>query len=175
MTRIDTYSEYKSFVAELDLADFLAHRDDLRRAWHCAGSLFHLSDWVYQAHAASINAGFTYVDDAGVTQRVTKAEHFATSLGQQFPEFQLIRGIANASKHFVLKPVPPGRINPPGMPSHAANTYVSGSAFQASAFQSNAFQVGDVKLEAGHGDIEFAPLAQTVIEMWNNLFVANGW
>jgi hypothetical protein len=56
MIKIDTYTKYKKLIVEPDLADFLAHRDDLRRVWHCAGSLFHLADWVYAAHKLTIDA-----------------------------------------------------------------------------------------------------------------------
>ncbi len=40
--RIDTYTEFKRSIVEPDFRDFLADRGDLRKAWHCAGSLFHL-------------------------------------------------------------------------------------------------------------------------------------
>jgi hypothetical protein len=99
----------------------------------------------------------------------------ANALGQLHPDFQLVRGIANASKHFALRTPKPGTQNPPGMPSYAANTYVSGSAFQPGAFQASAFQVGDVVLEAQPNDIEFSGLAQSVLDMWKRLFVQEGW
>ncbi len=86
-----------------------------------------------------------------------------------------MRGIANSSKHFVPHPVPAGRVNPPGMPTHASNTYVSGAVFQPGAFQANAFQTGDVKLQRDAGDAEFAVLAQAVLDMWNQVFNDEGW
>jgi hypothetical protein len=162
-TREDIGSGY-----ELDVGN-------LRKAWHCAGSLFHLHEWVYAAHKSSIDAKYTFVDHNGRTQSVSCAAHFANSLGQKCPEFELIRGIANSSKHFELRPVPPGRISSPGMPSAAANTYVSGVAFQPGAFQSNAFQSGDVKLQRSTSDIEVVVLAQSVLDMWNQLFADEGW
>jgi hypothetical protein len=61
------------------------------------------------------------------------------------------------------------------MPSAAANTYVSGVAFQPGAFQSNAFQSGDVKLQRSTSDIEVVVLAQSVLDMWNQLFADEGW
>ena len=173
MSKIDTYSEFKKSVVEPDLKDFLAETDNLRKAWHCAGSLFHLSDWVYYAHKSSIDTRYKFRNDRGRDQPVSKTSEFANSLGQAHPQFQLIRGIANASKHFRLDPVPPGRNNPPGMPTYAANVYVSGSAFQPGAFQSNAFQTGDVKLEGP--ETEFAVLAQSVFDMWERLFASEGW
>jgi hypothetical protein len=173
--RIDTCTEFKRSVVEPDFHAFMADRGDLRKAWHCAGSLFHLHDWVYAAHKSSIDANYQFVDDDGQTKPVSRVSHFANALGRNYSEFQLIRGIANASKHFVLGPVPAGRVNPAGMPSHAANTYVAGGAFQPGAFQPNAFQTGDVKLESDTGDLDFAVLAQSVLDMWNQLFAREGW
>src|SRR5262249_16049597 len=149
--RIDTYGKFKRWVVDPDFRDFTADVGDLRRMWHCAGSLFHLHDWVYVAHKSSIDAKYTFVDDRGLTQSVSRLSHGTHSLGQTFPEFELIRGIANSSKHCELRPVPPGRISPPGMPTAAANTYVTGVAFQPGAFQSDAFQSGEVKLETSTG------------------------
>jgi hypothetical protein len=172
--KIDTYGNFKTSVVEPDYEEFKADKSNLRRAWHCAGSLFHLHDWVYQTRKTSIETKYTYKDDHGIDQPVTKVEHFANSLGQTHPNFQLIRGIANASKHFVLHSPPPGRVLPPGMPSHAANTYVAGGAFQPGAF-SNAFQVGEVLLEATPNNLPFSEIAESVMNMWNELFKAEGW
>jgi hypothetical protein len=173
--KIDTYKDFKREVVDPDFREFMDNKADLRKAWHCAASLFHLHDWVYAAHKASIDAKYTYVDDKGHTRPVSCASHFANSLGQAHQEFELIRGIANLSKHCVLRTPPPGRKLPAGMPSHAANTYVTGSAFQPGAFQGNAFQVGNVMLQADPDDIEFSGLAQSVLDMWNNLFRTEGW
>ena len=134
-TRIDTYSQFKHSIVEQDFQEFMADRGNLRKAWHCAGSLFHLHDWVYAAHKLAIDAKYTFLDDTGQTRRVSSSVHFANSLGQAHPDFQLIRGIANVSKHFALYSVPPGRVNPPGMPSHAANTYVSGMSSNPACFK----------------------------------------
>jgi hypothetical protein len=174
LDRIDTYGEFKRAVVEPDFREFMADRGNLRKAWHCAGSLFHLHNWVYAAHKKSIDANYTFVDDQGRAQSVSCAAHFANSLGQKYPNFQLVRGIANSSKHVVLHPAPSGRVNPPGMPSAAANTYVSGRIFQPGVFDPKVFQTDDVKLQSSTGDIEFAVLAQAVLTMWDELF-ANGW
>jgi hypothetical protein len=173
--RIATYQEFKRSVVEADFREFMANRDDLRKAWHCAGSLFNLGDWVYAAHKATIDAKYKFVDDNGRTRPVSRVEEFATALGQTNPDFQLIRGVANSSKHFILKPVPPGRMNPPGMPSHAANTYVTSASYDSAAFDSGTFDAGKVKLQASPDDIEFAWLAQSVLDMWNRLFGSEGW
>jgi hypothetical protein len=173
--RIDTYTDFKREIVDVDFRDFMA--DDsgtLRKAWHCAGSLFHLHDWVYAAHKALIDAKYTFINDKKQTQAVSCASHFANSLGQQYPNFERIRGIANASKHSVLRPRP-GRIIPSGIPSSAANTYVTDAAFQPGAFQRSAFQVGDVMLEATPQDMLFSELARSVLDMWEQLFQSEGW
>jgi hypothetical protein len=173
--KIDTYQDFLSEIVEPDFHDFFADKSNLRRAWQCAGSLFHLHDWVYEAHKTSIDAKYTFTTRQGATQSVSKNEHFANALGQLYPKFQLVRGIANASKHFALKTPKPGTQNPSGMPSHAANTYVTGTVFQQGAFQADAFQVGNVVLEAQPDDIEFSALAQSVLDMWRQLFAQEGW
>jgi hypothetical protein len=173
---VDIYSEFRTEIVEADFREFMAAKGSLRKAWHCAGSLFHLHDWVYAAHKAAIDAKYTYVDDHGQTKPVSKSEHFANALGQAHNDFQLVRGIANASKHFALRTPPAGRQNPPGMPSHAANTYVVGVGFQPRGFQKNAFQMqGNVMLQAQPNDIAFADIAQSVLGMWDRLFAAEAW
>jgi hypothetical protein len=47
--RIDHYAPYWRHVVIPDLQDFMNAQDDIRLAFHCAGSLFQLSDWVYEA------------------------------------------------------------------------------------------------------------------------------
>jgi hypothetical protein len=175
MERIATYQDFKRSVVESDFNDFMANRGDLCKAWHCAGSLFHLAEWVYAAHKNAIDRKFQFADRNGHTRSVSNEQEFPNSLGQKHPDFQLIRGIANASKHFILKPVPPGRTNPPGMPTHAANTYVTSSAFDSGAFDAATFDVAQVRQQAPGNDLDFADLAQSVMNMWNTLFAAEGW
>jgi hypothetical protein len=128
-------------------------------------------DWVYAAHKTSIDAKYTYVDDDGSTQPVSSSSHFANSLGQGHPEFQAMGGIANASQHLALWPMPAGRVNPQETPSHGANTYVMGAAFQPGS----GFQTGYWMQQTTPNDIEFATLAKSVMDMWNRLFRAEGW
>ena len=174
MGQIDTYSKYKQQVVERDFREFMAARADLRKAWHCAGSLFHLHEWVYAAHKAAIDVKYTFVDDNGSIRPVSCAVHFANSLGQIYPDFQLVRGIANASKHFVYfvpllraglirracratPPIPTCR----GQPLNWAHFLM--------------FQLGEVKQQADSTDVEFAVLAQSILNMWDQLFAQEGW
>jgi hypothetical protein len=62
------------------------------------------------------------------------------------------------------------------MPSHAANTYVSQATWDSATFDHDVFDdAGEVKLQRSTGDIEFAILARSVLDMWDRLFVAAGW
>ena len=84
MDRIDTHSEFKRSVVEPDFREFMVNKADLRKAWHRAGSLFYLHDWVYVAHKASIDRKYMFVDDDRKTKPVSRATDFATSLGQKY-------------------------------------------------------------------------------------------
>lgn len=68
-TVIANVTDCRSFWREIvvpDYSDFNAAIDNMRRAFHCAISLFHLCDWVYHAHKAYIDANFSYRDRNGV-------------------------------------------------------------------------------------------------------------
>jgi hypothetical protein len=172
MIKIDNYVLFKRDYVDIDLQEFMEDRSNLRKAWHSATSLFHLSDWVYHAHKVIINARYTFTDRNNNVKPVREVSQFANALGQQFSDFQLIRGIANASKHLKLDRSPPGRRDPPEMPSNAANTYTSvgfSNDFDAS------FYKGEVMLQAQPKDIPFAALVQSVSDTWVAVFAREGW
>lgn len=173
--KIDICKIYLRAIVEPDFNDFIADKSNLRRAWQSASSLFHMHERVYSAHKPTIDAKYTFTNRHGVIESVSSNECFANALGQLYPDFQLVRGIANASKHFALRTAKPGTQNPPGMLSNAANTYVTGSIFQPGVFQENVFQGGAVMLEAQPGEIEFSSIAQSVLKMWKALFEQEGW
>jgi len=173
MRKIDTYVLYKSDILEPDLNDFLNDRRDLRKAWHSAISLFHLSDWIFTTNKDKIVGNYTYRQDSGLVKAVSKTEHFANYIGQRFPDFQIIRGVAHSSKHLRLRAPPVGRNNPSGMPSDAANSFVPDGSFSTGF--SGAFDIGEVMIEADPTPIAFAALAKSVLKMWNDIIPAEGW
>jgi hypothetical protein len=63
--KIDDYRKYWAKVLEPDYQDFQATNDDLRKAFHCAGSLFHMADWLYWGKRAYIDATFAFKDKTG--------------------------------------------------------------------------------------------------------------
>jgi hypothetical protein len=117
-TVIAGVTDCRSFWREIvvpDYNDFNAAIDNIRRAFHCAISLFHLCDWAYHVDKPYIDANFSY-RDRSVVRPVTDEKTFANALGDLHPDFDLIRGIANSAKHLVLtnrRPHPPHLATPP--------------------------------------------------------------
>jgi hypothetical protein len=156
-----------------DYNDFAAKTGDLRRAFHCAISLFHLSDWVYLAHKAHIDANFTFRDKNGVARPVTDEKTFANALGDLHPDFDLIRGIADSAKHLLLSNPRPH----PAAPSHAANTPVQSTGFGQGGYGTGPYGgTPRVMLEGPRGrDREFSDLATSTFEMWKRLSQQHNW
>jgi hypothetical protein len=173
MRRIDNYRHYWSEIVTLDYLDFIKHDDDLRRAFHCATTLFHMHEWLYAAEEVTIRSRFRFNDKEGKSQPVGDAKAFANSIADTYPDFELIRGIANSAKHFELKPrrnaTPPRH---PAMPSHAANTYFSLSTSALGPF----FRTGEIMLQMPGGvDRSVVDLAISVWKFWPLFCSNNGW
>ena len=80
MQKIDDYRKYWNEVVMPDYDDFFADLDDLRKAFHCAGSLFHMADWLYWGNKAYIDANFTWLDGNGVARPVKNEQMFANAI-----------------------------------------------------------------------------------------------
>ena len=173
-TVVASITDCRSFWREIvvpDYNDFTANIDDLRRAFHCAISLFHLSDWVYVAHKAHIDANFTFRERHGVARPDERT--FANALGDLHPDFDLIRGIANSAKHLVLT----NRRPHPAAPSHAANTRVQSTGFGEGGYGMGPYGgTPRVMLEGPGGqDREFSDLATSTFDMWKRLSQQHNW
>jgi hypothetical protein len=175
-TVIAGVTDCRSFWREIvvpDYNDFNAAIDNIRRAFHCAISLFHLCDWVYHVHRPYIDANFSYRDRNGVVRPVTDEKTFANALGDLHPDFDLIRGIANSAKHLVLT----NRRPHPASPSHAANTRVQSTGFGEGGYGMGPYGgTPRVMLEGPGGqDREFTDLAKSTFEMWQRLSQQHNW
>ena len=162
-----------SDVVNPDYREFLERIDDLRRAFHCAISLFHLADWIYVANRPAIDASFTFTDKNGSGQRVYDEKTFANALADICREFELVRGIANSAKHLSLRSA--GR--DPSSPTHAANTRSQSPGWGEGGYGSGPYGgTPRVMLEGpGGDDLEFSELAQAVHNMWLSLSATHGW
>lgn len=174
MTAIADYKAFKTEIVDSDFADFQRNPGNLRAAFHCAISLFHLGDWVYAAHKPTIDAGFTFTTGAQKNP-VRDEKMFANALADINPDFELIRGVANSVKHLQLKPFAGSRAQPPHMPTNAANTQsISYSGFGDAPI--GAGPLGgwtDVELEGSNRKMIF--IATSVHNMWRDLFMQHGW
>jgi hypothetical protein len=176
--KVTTYSEYRAEIVEPDFNDFIKDDGDLRAAFHCAISLFHLHDWVYQTHKLYIDANFAFKNKLGLATPVSNHAGFADALADQYPDFELIRGVANSAKHLSLRPRKVNRPAPPSnMPSNAANTFAQSAGWDNAQFDQDKWNgAPTVKLEGDNNQhLVLSEVATKVRDMWDALFVAHGW
>jgi hypothetical protein len=78
MQKIDDYKKYWNEIVTPDYNDFLAELDNLRKAFHCANSLFHMADWLYWGNKDYIEVNFTWIDSNGVARPSETNKHSQT-------------------------------------------------------------------------------------------------
>ena len=159
-------------MLEPDYRDFQASNGDLRKAFHCAGSLFHLADWLYWGNKTYVDANFTFKDKSGATQPVTDEKSFANALRDLCSDFELMRGIANAGKHLEVKPA-----KHPGAPASAANTYAITPGFDQATFDVATFDATPRVMQEGPNkqDVDFTALSKSVYDFWIDLCDKHGF
>jgi hypothetical protein len=172
--RIETALEYWERIAKPDYKEFQEDISDLRRAFHCAVSLFHLSDWLYVEHKSQIDPVFFIKDGKGNIRQVRDEKEFAAAIVDLHPDFGLIRGIAFAAKHLKLRPK--NNLHP-ATPTHAANVSIQTVGYGYGGFSDRAYsETSRVMLAGQNGiDIEFSTLAASTVEMWKSLSEQYGW
>ena len=172
--RIETALEYWERIVKPDYEEICLQITDLRRAFHCAVSLFHLSDWLYVEHKAQINKEFTFKDVKGKVKQVSDEKEFANALAQLYPDFDLVRGIANAAKHLKLRPKTSSH---PAAPSHAANVSIQVTGYGQGGFGQGPYGGAPRVMLAGPSgnDLEFSALATSTVEMWKKLSQHYDW
>lgn len=170
-TKIDNCKKYWNEIVEPDYQEFQTNQGNVRRAFHCAISLFHMADWVYKEKGLHYwtSVGLHFTDRTGVAIAVHDDKSFSNALAIIDPNFELVRNIANSAKRFSLSK--PG--SHPSSPSHAANTY-SVRAFDPSVFSPAVFDTkARVMLEGPDGRrLLFLDLAKSVHETFEK-FCAN--
>ena len=170
--RIDHYTTFWSDMVVPDFKEFMQEQHDLRRAFHSALSLFHMSDWVYGAEKAT-SAHFSFIDKNGRPQPVRDSKQFANALADLEPDFELIRQIANSAKHLKLS----HSSRHPWAPTHAANTHSGGTGFGEGGYGVDPYGGSPRVMLAGPlgADREFSSIAETVQKMWLSQAKAHGW
>jgi hypothetical protein len=154
--RVSTAREFFDEIVTPDFHDFLADTASLRKAFHCALSLYHLHEWVFADHGSQLG-------DAS-------ARDFDRRLCSQSTDFQLIRDIANAAKHMVLN-------RDPQRLTHSANVEIQSTAFGEGAYGQGPYG-GGKRARAHVGPTTYEELdavARDVFNMWTQMFQTNGW
>ena len=173
--QLNTSADFWLEIVVPDCSEYFNNKGNLRLALHAAISLFHMSDWVFHTHQATVVSGFTYINNAGVPANVSSASTFANSLEQQNADFGRIRGICHAAKHLKLHDIRPVA----NAPSHAANTASHAISTAAQGFFSQWWPSSPsrkVMLAGPSGnDMEFEAILRSVYEMWGNLKRSHGW
>jgi hypothetical protein len=104
-----------------------------------------------------------------VLRPVVSASNFANALADQNQNFELVRSVANASKHLVIS-TPTARLVPANRASHAANTYME--------FHTNWFgwPHGVVTVEGPNGqNVPLVDVLTDVRSWWTTVLDAHGW
>lgn len=164
--RIDDYKKFWNDILLADYQDFLQEIDNVRKAFHLASSLFHMADWLYWGNKTYLDANFTFLDKNGNPQQVSDEKTFANALRDLHPDFELIRGIANAGKHLQVR-----KGQHAASPVSAANTYVTSTGFGSGGFGTGPYGGSARVLQQApnNQDIEMTDLAKRIRDMWIDL------
>jgi len=163
---IDDYKKFWKCIVLPDYQDFMSEIDNVRKAFHLAGSLFHMADWLYWGNKNYIDANFSFIDKNGATQPVSDEKTFANAVRDLYPDFELIRGIANAGKHLQIR-----KGQHDASPVSASNTYVTSTGFGTGGYGMGPYGGTPRVLQQGpnNQDIEMTDLAKRIHEMWVKL------
>jgi hypothetical protein len=147
--------EYLDKIVVPDFEEFESDTTSLRKAFHCAQSLFHLHDWVFQDHKPTFS---DCSDEKCLSQK----------LAAESRDFAIIRDIANASKHMSLRG---------GVILDRADAV----SIQSTTFGEGPYGVGPyggsprVRIRIDDHDEEFQTLAKNTLNMWLKMFESQHW
>ncbi|KQZ01108.1 hypothetical protein ASD45_09730 [Pseudolabrys sp. Root1462] len=158
--KTDDHKKFWDDIAKPDYEDFMKNKGDIRKAFHAVTSANHMADWVYQSNRSYFDT-FTFTDKNGQQQPVNSNSTFANYVREQISDFEILRGISNASKHLNVK-----KAQNDDAPTSAANTYVTAATYDSEAFDSTAFDAGAVMQEGASGDFPLDEKITSVMEFW---------
>ncbi len=173
--RFESPKEFWTQIVVPDFDNFTANIDSLRHAFHCAISMFHMTDWIYVSHNQNINKTFKFKDrKTSKLKDVSNEKEFANALSDNHPDFELIRQIANTAKHLSLRSLSPH----PNAPSNVANTAVQSTGWGQGCWGQGPWGGTPRVMLAtslGNSDLEFSDIANSVFQMWQTLNTQHGW
>lgn len=151
--QIQTPKEFWEGIVVPDYEAFMANRDYLRLAFHCAVALFHMADWVFVTREATLPATFGFNAAGG-------ERGFGNALVSIHPEFAPVRHAANAAKHLRLRK----------SRGHASDTAVKTTGWGEGGWGRRPWAVA-----VGQQDLEFSDVAKSVFTMWQTLNAQHRW
>jgi hypothetical protein len=145
--------------------------DSIRAAMHCAMSLFHMADWVYQSRKSGELLNFK--KDSNESIPVRNEKEFCDALQTICQDFNIVRATANSLKHFVLN----GRSSENRFPRRAEQTSVKALGWGEGAWGEGPWDGGpQVIVEVAEGKFRhFSAIAENVRNMWLELNRINDW
>lgn len=169
--KIDSVQAFIDKVLVPDHSEFMNDSANIRLAFHDAIDLFHLVDWVF--HSNKTIGSLNFIGPFGSEKKAKDEKEFANILESEDSSFGIIRGVANSLKHLELRAVPKTL----GAPTHAANTFVSGTGYGMGRFGEGPFGGTEtVKIQGPDGDDRpYSVFSTSVLDMWRDLFAKNGW
>jgi len=162
---INSARDFWDKIAKPDYEDFRDNTADLRTAFHAAVSLFHVSDWVWKDNENKRHAVFDVNDEYKLRDYI---------IDKECPDFELIRDVANSSKHFRLSP--PSAKRPPKKVPSATKITSQTTGFGVGPYGEGTFGGTLQVIVEVSGDMRpLSAIAKNVYEMWDRLFEAKGW
>lgn len=158
--KVDDHKKYWDEIVKPDYDEFIRSTWDIRKAFHAATSVNHMADWVYRSNPTYFNR-FTFTDRNGNQQPVNNNPTFANYVRDQFSDFEIVRGVSNASKHL---DVTQGRH--PDAPRSAANTFVRDATWDSGSFDVGSFDNSTVMQEGASGPFPLDDKVTSVYEFW---------
>jgi hypothetical protein len=160
---ISSARDFWTEIAQPDYGDFLANPTDLRKAFHAAVSLYHISDWVWGDYKHQPQRIFGATSLKKLQKSITADE---------CNDFGLIRDIADASRHFRLH-----ETSPPARTVHSAtDVTIRATGYGEGPFGEGPFGGAPrVIVDTGPGVRHLSAITKNVYEMWERLFEQMSW
>jgi hypothetical protein len=151
MKTIETAHDYFEQVVGYNLQQYKAQPTSLPLAYNLAISLFHMHDWVWVEHKATLQAHF----DANVASK----RGFNAHVQEACHSFKYIRDVANAYKHVSLSSASTSA-------THISNTAATG--YGEGGYGVGGYGGGIIVVDGGTR-INFLTAAGKVYEYWRDL------
>lgn len=150
---IRTARQFLEDLVEPDYDDFLKEPSSSRLAIHCALACWHLFEWVWEDVLEGDTSLWADIHDS-----ISDRNSFRAYALKTCPELDIMRDIANGSKHFVAGP------------SSTVKDSKRTGAFQPNAFQPDAFAIARLEVELANSRRFFDDCLEAAMTFWRAFF-----